>query len=341
MTRPLPPRLADGQAAGPPSLVSLGDLMAAVVTLRADGESTRAIAALLGLGRTTARGPGPGLRPRRAPREDDRRPARSVDGAADGDGNLEKIEPAGVVPGADPRVVASALTPVLGERVAGVTARPLPRGHDGPEARPPHRPLLQAGYARAVLSTSLSTPSDDGAIDVEALIPRLAARRPIERIPRLPRRTMRRGVQLLLDRGPALAPFARDQDWLSDTVLRMAGRDRVQVVSFFGCPSRGGPLDDDGRPTPIPPPVPGTMVLAMTDLGIVRPLDWADRVAPDEWLAVADGLARAGCPLLVLTPYPPARWPAALAARLTIVEFDRSTTVSTVRRLVRTERRAW
>ena len=81
------------------------------------------------------------------------------------------------------------------------------------------------------------------------------------------------------------------------------------------------------------------MVLAMTDLGITRTIEPEDRVAPDEWLAYANSLAKAGCPLLVFVPFPPERSPAVLRSLIPMVEFDRSTTVSTVRHLARNERR--
>jgi hypothetical protein len=76
-------------------------------------------------------------------------------------------------------------------------------------------------------------------------------------------------------------------------------------------------------------------VLALTDLGIARPMFDADWTDPEDWLELDRVLVRAGSPLIAFVPYPPSRWPPVLAAALTIVQWDRVTSAATVRGLLR------
>ena len=73
--------------------------------------------------------------------------------------------------------------------------------------------------------------------------------------------------------GESMQPFALDQQILRDALLRVVGRDRVEVALFDGCPLRSfglGPRDEWHE---YEPPTPGTPVVVVTDLGIVRAVD--------------------------------------------------------------------
>ena len=233
-------------------------------------------------------------------------------------------------------ILSSDLVPVEGKRFDGFDSEPLPIQDAAPTlARLEHEPLFVPGWSRAILSAALATASEDGPIDLEALIPSIATKTPIGRLPRVPAPTLRHGVQLLLDRGPALTPFLRDQEWLADQVRKVAGTERVEMLDFFGCPTRRGPFEDESQEPAYAPPAMGTVILAMTDLGIGRPPGWEDRATEAEWLAFAGLVRKAACPLVALVPYDSERWPTALASRIMILTFDRVTAVATVRRLVR------
>jgi hypothetical protein len=78
----------------------------------------------------------------------------------------------------------------------------------------------------------------------------------------------------------------------------------------------------------------GGAVLVLTDLGIAAADPPSARGAIGEWLAFADAAQTAGVQLRSLVPYPPNRWPPALASRLHPVPWDRWTTVAMVRRTV-------
>lgn len=315
-------------------LVFVGDLFRAVRVLHADEEAMRCFVELLGLDRSvganevaTSQDRTPTKRSNTAvdPRREGRRRAEHRDSTEGQEGHR----------GTSAIVPSTLELTNRGPEELGLEALPLPPSVEGDDStRPPYVPLLEPGWTRAIISSALSTASSDGALNIDEIVDTIANLRPLLQLPRRPLPTMRRGVQLLLDRSPALAPFARDQAWLADEVFRIGGTDRVHVRDFHACPTRRSTDGLGIEETTYSPPAPGTPVLVVTDLGIGRPRglnDWADEV---EWLDFAAILRRAGCPLVAMVPYPPARWPLALARGIAILQFDRPTTASVVRRLV-------
>lgn len=323
-------------------IISLGDLVRAVDQLEADPVATQDIARVLQVSRKPGRTrepsapdaapqpPSPARSP--SPQPTPGRPAEHASVTAS-----DERSPAAVVP--------SLIRPLPEDGgSAGLTVSPLPAAalEQGTQ-RPPHLPLLEPRWTRAILTSTLATLSDEGELDIDETVDLIAGVRPLDPLPRLPVRTMRRGVQLLLDRSPALTPYSRDVDWLADQVLRIAGRDRIDVRDFVACPvRRSGDADADDRgddpfeaeQTAYAPPARNTVVLAVTDLGIGRPHGWTEWAAVDEWLSFASMLRKAACPLVALVPYAAHRWPRRLSRSMTILEFDRRTTASTVRRVV-------
>ncbi len=222
--------------------------------------------------------------------------------------------------------------------------------------RPPLAPLFRPNWARAIISTALSTEGDHGLLDVEAVVDLVARREPVAVLPRLPWPTLRRGVQLLIDRSPALSPFWRDQDHLQQLIVDVVGQDKVHAFTFNGFPLLSDRPDDDRPWGTFPlaeveelsedelpalekqgaysPPPAGTVVLLLTDLSLGRPLAVSDRPSVRQWLDFADVVRRAGCPLVACVPYPFRRCPPDLRQAIKIIEWDRLTTVTAVRMLV-------
>ena len=153
-------------------------------------------------------------------------------------------------------------------------------------------------------------------------------------LPTLPWPTLSRGVQVLVDRSQAMAPFARDQVVLQHEIQRVVGEDQVQVLRFAGCPSRGAGTGPQRKWQDYQPPLPGTPVLLLTDLGIGRPLLADDWVGAEEWLEFAAVVRRAGCPLVAFVPYAPSRLPPRLVGALTVIQWDRRTTAVSIRNLI-------
>lgn len=191
--------------------------------------------------------------------------------------------------------------------------------------------LLDPARQRAVLTPLCSGPAPTGQPDVEALVERLARRQPLVTIPREVTVTTRRGVQLLLDHGPAMLPFWRDQQTMEGTLRRIAGPDGFEVLHFAGTP-----LDPPGAGTgpqwtwsSYRPPLSAIPVLVLTDLGSAPsgPETPDRREVVDRWLRFATLVRSAGCPLVALVPAPVSRIPQAVRRVIAVVSWDRPTGV--------------
>jgi hypothetical protein len=202
---------------------------------------------------------------------------------------------------------------------------------------PPERlwlePMIEPGLARAIIAALLGRPVFEGPIDLAAAISVIAGGRPLRRVPRRRRRTLRFAAQLLIDDGSGMAPFAGDAADLELRVKGVVGAERVDVVRFHGAgaPIPGaGELDDParlvqraGQWTAYDCPAPLTPVLALTDLGLANGGLTSRETAT--WRGLAEVLGRTGSPLVVLTPCPPRWWPRALDGLATMVQWDRAT----------------
>lgn len=192
------------------------------------------------------------------------------------------------------------------------------------EPRLPLAPLLRTSSARAILTASLSTEIVTG-VDIEKALGVIARREPFDRLPLRAIRSLRRGVQLLVDKSAGMAPYFRDQAWLSAWIGRVVGRQRMELASFAGVPQRG--LHHGlrrMRPYQLPPR--RTPIILLTDLGIARPPSLDNAAGPAEWLAFASMARHAGCPVVAFVPYPRERWPRELSGMMHILRWDRQLT---------------
>ncbi len=236
--------------------------------------------------------------------------------------------------------LASSLEPVASRSATRRTATwlaevdALADAPAGPVAPPPAlEPLFVPRWARGILTAAVATRSEDGPFDVERAVDDLAAGRPLQQLPRLPWPTNRFGAQVLLDMGDGMLAFRGDQRQIVDAAVPLVGRDQVEVLRFAGCPSRGtGPKS---RATWIgyEPPRRGRPVVVVSDLGLVE-TGSPERATAAEWEDFAATVRRAGCPLVAFVPYPAARVPPALRRAITVIPWDRSTSVRVVRQVV-------
>ncbi|GLF97922.1 hypothetical protein [Streptomyces yaizuensis] len=205
----------------------------------------------------------------------------------------------------------------------------------------PHEPPWNRDWARGVTVAAVSTPVESREFDERALLRSVARQNALVSVPRRARLTARRGVQLLLDHGPGMAPFQDDRDWLRELVASVAGRDRVEVLRFRGTPARGVVRDDPLTREPYRPPQPGTPVVLFSDLGRLRP-PFTGRTAarPGEWERFTDSVTHSGCPVVCLTPYPDTDYPAALRRTVALVPLDRSLSLGHAREITARVRRA-
>jgi hypothetical protein len=334
----LPPPPARWRPAGRRAAVSLGDLLRVAGTLEADDATLARAAVLLGLAAPpvpplAVRPPVPDLSVPPVPAAD-RGPASRDDPA---------VRPAGTDdprPVRRPRLVVEQPSPAAPPRALPASVEQLLPAPPA-TAPPPPEPLLSPAHQRAVLTALVAVPRPGREVDVAALVERLAGRQPVHAVPRLAEATTRLGVQLLVDHGPSMGPYLRDLRLLTAALRQVAGADGVRVLATDGDPATVLPLaltsdeeDEDWEERPYEPPGGGRPVLVASDLGIAGAA--AGSVAgPAAWLRLADRAREAGSPLVVLVPYPPARWPAWAAGRLTLVRWDRPTDAGQARRAAR------
>ena len=211
-----------------------------------------------------------------------------------------------------------------------LSAEPLAREEDETVVLSEPEPLFTPEWTAALLAEALGVQVPSGRYDIDGMVRLAATGQPLRDL-RRPRRTLAYGVQLLIDAGPGMAPFAQNCVQLRREVSRLVGAG-LRDMRFVGCPTRGagrGPRPwDEYRPPPPPTPV-----LIVTDLGAGSSLSSIDRVGVDEWLAFAMTLRRERCRPVAFVPYPPSRIPPALVTALSVVEWDRPTTIQSVRQI--------
>jgi hypothetical protein len=208
---------------------------------------------------------------------------------------------------------------------------PLPRpDRNLMSVRPPYTPLLARSSAAALLEAALSGRAPDGEVEIEDAVDLLARGVPLAVLPRRMRRTLRHGVQILVDHGPAMELFARDQAHVCARVEALVGKDRTDLLRFAYSPLRGagaGPLWtwDTYRPPPR-----DSAVLLLSDCGTIGPRGDQGRSTPAEWQRFAELVRRNGARPLALLPVPERRVPEWLATVMPVLCWDRGTTVGRV-----------
>jgi hypothetical protein len=307
------------------SAINLGDLARALEDLKPDDEATRrAIALTLGLDLAV-----PESQEKTSKEKGSPLPKPPQPGEIGGDRNpfmKSSVRP-----------IASLIEHTASEeRAPSIYVPPLePSKPEDDMQPPPLEPLFFPRWTRGILSASLATDSTTGPPDVERIVQTLARGMCLHELPMLPSPTLTRGVQLLIDRSQAMLPFIRDQIRLREEILRVVGSDRVSTMRFVGCPLRGAGEGPEMSWSQYEPPLPGTPVLLLTDLGIGRPRLIDERASVTEWRKFAQLVKKAQCPLVAFVPYLAARWPQALRRHLTIIQWDRKTTATTVRNRVK------
>jgi hypothetical protein len=301
----------------------LGDLARAFAALGpATDKERHSIARLLGVGA-----------PERATAHEQVSPARVEQGEeiTDVTGLGDRADQAAGPPAAPANL--SLLTPLTEEQVSAAleSAQPLPRpGAGQPMAVSQREPLLPPRSAAAILLTMIARNTEDGPLDVAAIVEMLARRQAIDRMPREVRPTLRFGVQVLVDLGLAMQPFAQDQIQVVAQVRDVAGPERTSVLYFADSPARGagpGPRRTWRR---YQPPERGTRVIVLSDCGLSGPVLHPQRSQPEEWRSLVGQLRRAECDLVALLPQPVVRWPRWLSTLMPLVCWDRSTTSASV-----------
>ncbi len=205
------------------------------------------------------------------------------------------------------------------------TGAPAPDGRAPvPVAPVAHRPLLARGRDQRVLRAAFARPRPTHQLDVAEVVNRVARVRSLDPVPVEQRVRLVAGSELLVDIGAGMRPFDLDADDLIRAAYRLVGGVRLRTTRFRQVPTRPagtgtGPLWTWTAYRLPPRRVP---VVFVTDLGIAAPLTDAVPAALFEWAQLFEHLAGRDVVPVVVTPYRPARVPAALRRRALILQWD-------------------
>jgi hypothetical protein len=195
-------------------------------------------------------------------------------------------------------------------------------------------PLFDTRWTRAIVGALCAVMTRDGAVDVPALVDRLARCQPVTQLPVRRRPTLRLGIQLLVDEGPGMMPFRRDVRDLALRITQVVGVDRTSRLSFSDHPLRVDEDDDEGDPrNSYRLPASGTPVVVLSDFGLSRGAGQRGAASLSEWLRFAALLRSGGCSAIGLVPLPSGRWPRELSRAIKLVMWDRRTAVGEARRV--------
>jgi hypothetical protein len=196
-----------------------------------------------------------------------------------------------------------------------------------PSVTTPKMSLLEPKWTRAILTTALAAPSYAGEPDEERLVQQIAAGEPVRSIPLRAILTLTRGTYCWVDRSRAMEPFVGDQAQLVSELLNVVGPSRLDVRSIDGAPFRSSDL------------LPGIPHLLLSDLGATimerdGDLDGGELGDPPEmWASWAEWVARElGARVVALVPRPAPDLPAEVRKVVHVLEWDRRTSVGSVRR---------
>jgi hypothetical protein len=211
---------------------------------------------------------------------------------------------------------------------------PLPKGPgEDTLPRPPFEPLLRRSGERAVVSTMLRTRRRTGPPLITELIHAALQMRPLRNLPASWQESVN-GADVLLDVGDNMAVFGRDQEWLLSLIRRVVGDAWVKVFCFSGSPARGMAPEGEFVTRAYQPPRSGRPILMLTDLGIGMEQSGDEAVDISEWQEFARRMRTAGCHLIALVPYPRERWPKIAPGAMDIIQWDRLTSVGSVRSVI-------
>jgi hypothetical protein len=192
-------------------------------------------------------------------------------------------------------------------------------------------PLYRRKWGRAIASSLFSIQSPAAEIDMPEVIARIARLQPLDSLPRLRHPVIAPEIQILLDVGPSMEPYIKDQTHFVREAARVAGRDRISVHTFTGHPDWGIDAARTGEPAPYSTPSLETVIVILSDIGMGRTGNVLYQADTRDWIQFSKRLARHHCHLVLCTPYPPDRWPAGLSREVDIVQWDREVTVSHIR----------
>src|SRR5574337_1270096 len=299
-----------------PTAIWLADLLRAQADLAPDAEARREIATLLGLG-------GIGPPAQAASQAEAAASAIAQDTAAAAD--RPEPPPAAPAPVAAPEAADGSVRLLSTiERIGEAqTAGPPPwltgiealTVQASPPPRPP-RPLLGPVQRRALLGLALAVEVPEGPLDVDRA-----------------RRTLRYGLEVLVDRAPWLEPWFLEQTQTVAYLRSLFPVDRLRVKPCRGGPAERKPRLPRLRNGSAATEAPRSPVLALSDLGTAYRHLGDPPPDPRAWVRHGRALNRAGRPFLALAPSERAHWRPPLGEPVAALAWSERTTVRDAVRL--------
>jgi hypothetical protein len=193
----------------------------------------------------------------------------------------------------------------------------------------PYQSLLPPSSEAATLHVLLSRTVPEGPVDLERLVDQLAGNIAVDALPRLPVRTLRFGVQVLVDLGEGMEPFLRDEMELVDRVEAIAGQHGCQVRYFSGCPLHRCGEGAGWTWKPYRPPPKEAKVLILSDFGYNadNSASTTARLRKD-WQETIVIMRRNGCPAVALVPLPRAHIASWVSTLMPVLSWDRTMTTA-------------
>jgi RNA polymerase sigma factor (sigma-70 family) len=225
-------------------------------------------------------------------------------------------DPAQTPPSADSKLTITVLrTPARRDSIPEIVRRATPLPISREMLHPAPAPLLRPRQCRAFIQDHVGQFVPSEGIDVDAAVEELA-RLHLRDFPRRLRRSFRRGVIAVFDRGPGMDPFREDVAQMRNAVRRCVGPHLVATRDVSLSPLQSN-VTRMARP--------GATVLLVSDLGIGG-LRGTRRSWPEGWLALSSELRRAGLRVVAVVPYGARRWPR--HSGIEIAHWDESTSPS-------------
>jgi len=164
-----------------------------------------------------------------------------------------------------------------------------------PQPEPPMPPLASWQSTEPRLHRELDSSVFSGRLDIRKTIQRLSRAELLSHFPRQRRRRWGCEVQVILDRSTAMIPFWQDQIRLCAELERLFPANAVQYAIY----RRGEiePLMDEGDDPTYRLPHPGSLVIAVGDLGML-----ASQREQEQWRRLGLRLQQQQCRTLALVP---------------------------------------
>jgi hypothetical protein len=193
--------------------------------------------------------------------------------------------------------------------------------------------LFPQTKARGLVSATVTRKISGFDLDIPKLIQFLVRQKPLTKLPVLPRFTVRKGCQLLLDFNEALMPWWEDMQILMQQFQQVLGEVLCPVYEFSQNPLEAVNWTESVE---IPwLPVSEKPVLIASDLGVLKtPTGNRIRAGRTEWLDFISRCQKQDTPVIILFPLHPQRCPYDLDKLTPLIHWHPATSAAMIKRLI-------